>query len=135
MTSIGPMCILTSAIARNIPIFKLAYCWNAKTYTGEILIWCHNDGVLSEKPQNTHNLNGLFLNCCLGWIFKNCWNDCPEWHGVGHYCINLSTSMSYIFTKQIVIQHPLLNLKGNYNSGLGSITLKSNRLRLQLHGF
>ena len=76
MTSFWPMCVLTSAIARFIPIFKLEYFWNAKTYTGEILIWCHIDGVLSEKPQNTHNLNCLFFNGCLGWKFKNCWNDC-----------------------------------------------------------
>ena len=81
MTSFGPMCVVTSAIARFIPIFKLEYFWNAKTYTGEILIWCHIDGVLSEKPQNTHNLNCLFFNGCLGWKFKNCWNDwykCPS---------------------------------------------------------
>ena len=64
------------AIARFIPIFKLEYFWHANTYTGEILIWCHIDGVLSEKPQNTHNLNCLFFNGCLGWKFKNCWNDC-----------------------------------------------------------
>ena len=76
MTSFWPMCVKTSAIARFIPIFKLEYIWNAKTYTGEILIWCHIDGVLSEKPQNTHNLNCLFFNGCLGWKFKNCWNDC-----------------------------------------------------------
>ena len=38
MTSFGPMCVLTSAIARFIPIFKLEYFWHAKTYTGEILI-------------------------------------------------------------------------------------------------
>ena len=38
MTSFGPMCVITSAIARFVPIFKLAYFWNAKTYTGEILI-------------------------------------------------------------------------------------------------
>ena len=76
MTSFWPKCVLTSAIARFIPIFKLEYFWNAKTYTGEILIWCHIDGVLSEKPQNTHNLNCLFFNGCLGWKFKNCWNDC-----------------------------------------------------------
>ena len=75
MTSFGPMCVITSAIARFIPIFKLEYFWNAKTYTGEILIWCHIDGVLSEKPQNTHNLNCLFFNGCLGWKFKNSWND------------------------------------------------------------
>ena len=75
MTSFWPMCVLTSAIARFIPIFKLEYFWNAKTYTGEILIWCHIDGILSEKPQNTHNLNCLFFNGCLGWKFKNCWND------------------------------------------------------------
>ena len=75
MTSFGPMCVITSAIARSIPIFKLEYFWNAKTYTGEILIWCHIDGVLSGKHQNTHNLNCLFFNCCLGWKFKNCWND------------------------------------------------------------
>ena len=76
MTSFWPMCVITSAIARFIPIFKLEYFWNAKTYTGEILIWCHIDGVLSEKPRNTHNLNCLFFNGCLGWKFKNCWNDC-----------------------------------------------------------
>ena len=76
MTSFWPMCVITSAIARFIPIFKLQYFWNAKTYTGEILIWCHIDGVLSEKPQNTHNLNCLFFNGYLGWKFKNCWNDC-----------------------------------------------------------
>ena len=70
MTSIWPMCVLTSAIARFIPIFKLKYFWNAKTYTGEILIWCHIDGVLSEKPQNTHNVNCLFFNGCLGWNSK-----------------------------------------------------------------
>ena len=75
MTSFWPMCVITSAIARFIPIFKLEYFCNAKTYTGEILIWCHIDGVLSEKPQNTHNLNCLFFNGCLGWKFKNCWND------------------------------------------------------------
>ena len=75
MTSFWPMCVITSAIARFIPIFKLEYFWNAKTYTGEILIWCHIDGVLSEKHQNTHNLNCLFVNGCLGWKFKNCWND------------------------------------------------------------
>ena len=75
MTSFWPMCVITSAIARFIPIFKLEYFWNAETYTGEILIWCHIDGVLSEKPQNTHNLNCLFFNGCLGWKFKNCWND------------------------------------------------------------
>ena len=46
-----------------------------ETYTGEILIWRHIVGVLSEKPQNTHNLTSLFLNGCLGWKFKNCWND------------------------------------------------------------
>ena len=51
------MCVLTSAIARFIPILKLAYFWNGKTYTGEILIWRHTDGVLSEKHQNTYNLN------------------------------------------------------------------------------
>ena len=39
------------------------------------LIWRHIDGVLSEKSQNTHNLNSLFFNGCLGWKFKNCWND------------------------------------------------------------
>ena len=38
MTSFGPMCVITSAIARFIPIFKLEYFWNAKTYTGEMLI-------------------------------------------------------------------------------------------------
>ena len=76
MASFWSMCVITSAIARFIPIFKLEYFWNAKTYTGEILIWCHIDGVLSEKPQNTHNLNCLFFNGCLGWKFKNCWNDC-----------------------------------------------------------
>ena len=38
MTSLGPMCVITSAIARFIPIFKLEYFLNAKTYTGEILI-------------------------------------------------------------------------------------------------
>ena len=76
MTSFGPMCVVTSAIARSIPIFKLAYFWNAKTYTGEILIWRHIDGVLSEKPKNTHHLTSLFFNGCLGWKFKNCWNDC-----------------------------------------------------------
>ena len=76
MTSFWPICVITSAIARFIPIFKLEYFWNAKTYTGEIFIWCHIDGVLSEKPQNTHNLNCLFFNGCLGWKFKNCWNDC-----------------------------------------------------------
>ena len=76
MTSFWPMCVPTSAIARFVPIFKLEYFWNAKTYTGEILIWCHIDGVLSEKPQNTHNLNCLFFNGCLGWKFKNSWNDC-----------------------------------------------------------
>ena len=56
--------------------------WNAKTYTGEILLWCNIDGVLSEKPQNTHNLNCLFFNGCLGWKFKNCWNDWlyDTWH-------------------------------------------------------
>ena len=77
MTSFWPMCVITSAIARFIPIFKLEYFWNAKTYRGEILIWCHIDSVLSEKPQDTHNLNCLFFNGCLGWKFKNCWND---WH-------------------------------------------------------
>ena len=76
MTLFGPMCVVTSAIARFIPIFKLAYFWNAKTYTGEILTWRHIDGVLSEKPQNAHNLTSLFFNGCLGWKFKNCWNDC-----------------------------------------------------------
>ena len=76
MTPFGPMCVVTSAIARFIPIFKLAYFWNAKTYTGEILIWRHIDGVLSEKLQNTHNLPSLFFNGCLAWKFKNCWNDC-----------------------------------------------------------
>ena len=69
------MCVVTSAIARFIPIFKLAYFWNAKTYRGEILIWRHIDGVFSEKPQNTHNLTSLFFNSYLGWKFKNCWND------------------------------------------------------------
>ena len=78
MTSFWPMCVITSAIARFIPIFKLEYFWNAKTYTGEILIWCHIDCVLSEKPQNTHNLNCLFFNGCLGWKFKKCWNDCID---------------------------------------------------------
>ena len=81
MTSFGPMCVITSTIARFIPIFKLEYFWNAKTYTGEILIWCHIDGVLSEKPQNTHNLNSLFFNGCLSWKFKNWWNDWAV-----HYC-------------------------------------------------
>ena len=76
MASFGPMCGVTSAIARFIPIFKLAYFWNAKTYTGEILIWRHIDGVLSEKPQNTRNQYSLFFNGCLDWKFKNCWNDC-----------------------------------------------------------
>ena len=75
MTSFWPMCVITSAIARFIPIFKLEYFRNAKTYTGEILIWCLIDGVLSEKPQNTHNLNSLFFNGCLSWKFKNWWND------------------------------------------------------------
>ena len=65
MTSFGPMCVVTSAIARFIPIFKLAYFWNEKTYTGEILIWRHIDGVLSEKPQKTHNLNSLFSMVAL----------------------------------------------------------------------
>ena len=67
MTSFWPMCVIISAITRFIPIFKLEYFWNAKTYTGEILIWCHIDYVLPEKPQNTHNLNCLFFNGCLGW--------------------------------------------------------------------
>ena len=75
MTPFGPMCVVTSAFERFIPIFKLAYFWNAKTYKGEILIWRHTDGVLSEKPKNTHNLNSLFFNGCLGWKFKNWWND------------------------------------------------------------
>ena len=39
--------------------------WNAKTYTGEILIWRHIDGVVSEKPQNTHNLTSYFLMVAL----------------------------------------------------------------------
>ena len=38
MTPFGPMYGVTSAIARLIPIFKLAYFGNAKTYTGEILV-------------------------------------------------------------------------------------------------
>ena len=80
MTSFGPMCVVTSAIARFIPIFKLAYFWNLKTYTGEILIWCHTDGVLSEKHQNAHNINTLFFNGWLGWKFKNCWNDCMKYN-------------------------------------------------------
>ena len=70
MTSFGPMYVVTSAIAKSIPIFKLAYFWNAKTFKGEIFIWRHIDGVLSEKPQNTHNLNSLFFNGCLSWKFK-----------------------------------------------------------------
>ena len=64
------MYVVTSAIARFIPIFKLAYFWNAKTYTGEILIWHHIDGVLSEKPQNVHDLTSLYFDGCLGWKFK-----------------------------------------------------------------
>ena len=82
MTPFGPMCVITSAIARFIPIFKLAYFWNAKTYTDEILIWRHIDGVLSEKPQNTHNLTSLFFNGCLDWKLKNCWND---WNILPHH--------------------------------------------------
>ena len=30
---------------------------------------------LRKKTQNTHNLNSLFFNGCLGGKFKNCWND------------------------------------------------------------
>ena len=66
MTSYGLKCVLTSAIARFIPTFKLEYFWNAKTYDGEILILRHTDGVISEKPENTHNLNSLIFNSCLG---------------------------------------------------------------------
>ena len=100
MTSFGPMCVVTSAIARFIPIFKLAYFWNAKTYTNEILIWRHIDGVLSEKPQNTHNQYSLFFNGCIGWKFKNCWND---WYmfATPHWCVFLF-SWIYICSYSVV---------------------------------
>ena len=114
MTSFWPMCVITSAIARFIPIFKLEYFWNAKTYTDEILIWCHIDGVLSEKPQNTHNLNCLFFNGCLGWKFKNCWNDCVF---LFHFLPVLYTVVNYpniCFTRLFLAQSAHKSNK-NYN--------------------
>ena len=102
MTWFGPMCVVTSAIARFIPIFNLAYFLNTKTYTGEILIWRHIDGVVSEKPQNTHNLTSLYFNGCLGWKFKNCWNDC-------------STSFNYLTNRLYSsIRKTLININGLY---------------------
>ena len=37
---------------------------------GHPTIWRQIDGVLSEKPKNTHNLTSLFFNGCLGRKFK-----------------------------------------------------------------
>ena len=77
----GGVCLMHAAYSNIASVV-------AKVHT-DLHVVCNIYGVLSEKPQNTHNLNSLFFYGCLGGKFKNCWND---WYITYHMSIGMSVN-------------------------------------------
>ena len=105
-----PMCVITSAIAGKYPysssnIFGMRKLIRVK-FNMMSHWWCP-----LRKNSKQHNLNCIFFNGCLGWKFKNCWNDCVVTSFVVYMChITLMIKHTRHYIAEI-----LLNVTLNHN--------------------